>query len=102
MKIVAIGRAVSVQTQQREGPCAGRAKRFRGGKRLGKQGCCPRSAGRTGVAAGTLAQGPQCSPGTVFGTAVFHPRSVEDHEIAKTSCVWIPRMLHGSGKAGRP
>ena len=37
----------------------------------------------------------------VFGTAIFKPGSIETHEIAKSFCVGIPRMLHERGKPGR-
>ena len=58
-QIVRSRRAIGVQTQKRECPCARRAETSpRDGKCLGEQGCRPAAARRTGVAAGALAQGP--------------------------------------------
>ena len=38
---------------------------------------------------------------TVLGALFLEPGSVEGHEVAKSSEVGIPRVLHKSGKAGR-
>src|SRR5437868_15212835 len=92
---------IGVQAEKREGRCARRTKARRGRQCFGEQGGGPSTPRRAGILARALAQRPQSSSMAVFRALGFEPRAVKAYEIAKPSCVGIPRMLHKGGKAGR-
>src|SRR6185437_15808830 len=93
--------AISVQTQEREGPGAWRRELLDNGKG-GLEKCRgPRAAGRIGVRACAFPQSPKRPGMAVFRARLFQPSPVIPHKISEPTRVRIPCVLNESCKSRR-
>src|SRR6185437_16797590 len=89
VRVLRDGSTIGIQAEQRETPCARRAKALHRGQRLGEQRRGPLPPRPLAIALRALAQCPEGTPVAILRPRVGVPASIEIHEVAKPSRVGI-------------